>query len=94
LPENYPGDGVSLWPVLSGKGERAKENVYVWYKGRTWARSVDYGVLLTNKTKKYEYQKFTGHFEKKKLDLESVSEQERTVLSNLKSVIDDLAWGR
>jgi len=94
LPENYPGDGVSLWPVLSGKGQRFKNNVYVWYKGKTWARNVDYGVLLTNKTKKYEYQKFTGHFEKARTDMASAAEEEKALLSNLQAVIDDLARPR
>ena len=91
LPENYPGDGVSLWPVLSGKGERVKEHVYVWYRGETWARNVDYGVLLNNKNNKYTYQKFTGHFAKKTLKCDDLAEREQTVLTNLKSVIDDMA---
>ncbi|MBT4263973.1 MAG: sulfatase-like hydrolase/transferase [Deltaproteobacteria bacterium] len=89
LPENYPGDGVSLWPVLSGKGERVKKHVYVWYNGQTWARNVDYGVL--NKGKRYTYQKFNGHFEKQNLTLDSLPEREQTELAKLKNVIDDLA---
>ena len=90
LPENYPGDGVSLWPVLSGKGERVKEHIYVWHRGQTWARNVDYGVLLNNKKNEYTYQKFSGHYEKKNLKFDSVSEREKTELAKLKSVIDEL----
>jgi arylsulfatase A len=90
LPENYPGDGVSLWPVLSGKGERVKDHVYIWYSGKTWARNVDHGVLLHNKNNKYVYQKFAGHFEKKTITLDSLPEREKTAFTKLKSVIDAL----
>lgn len=91
LSDDYPGDGVSLWPVLSGEGGRHKEQVYVWYKGKTWARTVDYGVLRTNKSNRFDYQKFSGHFEKTKMELASVSEPERAVLARLKAVIEDLS---
>jgi len=91
LPDDYPGDGVSLWPVLSGEGGRHKEQVYIWYKGKTWARTVDYGVLRTNKSNHFTYQRFSGHFEKTKLEEASIPEPERAVLTRLKTVIEDLA---
>ena len=91
LPDNYPGDGVSLWPVLSGKGERVKKNVYIWYRGQTWARNVEYGVLLQNRSKKYTYQKFKDHFSTDSVDFDSATEREKTVFTNLKKVIDDMA---
>lgn len=93
LPENYPGDGVSLWPVLSGKGERVKENVYVWYQFHklTWVRNVDYGVLFKENKNEYSYQKFTGHFQKKDLKFDSLPEREQTELTKLKNVIHDMA---
>jgi hypothetical protein len=75
--------------VLSGKAKRVKKNVYIWYQGKTWARSVDYGVLLTNKTKKYQYQKFSGHFDITKLNAKSFTETEQLEFVRLKEVIDD-----
>ena len=91
LPENYPGDGVSLWPVLSGKGERAKDNVYIWYKGLTWARDVEHGVLLKNSTNEYKYQQFSGLFEEKKVNFYTAGERDKTAFTNLKNVIDKMA---
>lgn len=90
LPKDYPGDGVSLWPLLSGKGERKKENIYIWYKGKTWARTVDYGVLLDNKSNKFTYQKFKGHFTTKKLSLVNTTEKEKNILKRLQTVIEDM----
>jgi len=91
LPENYPGDGVSLWPVLSGKGDRVKKNVYVWYKGRTWARNVDLGVQLLNAKQQYAYQKFSGHFSTETVEFDASIESEKAVLRDLKKVIDDMS---
>jgi len=91
LPENYPGDGVSLWPVLSGKGARVKKNVYVWYRGRTWARNVDFGVQLLNAKQQYTYQKFSGHFSTETVEFASATGREKAVLTDLKKAIDDMA---
>ena len=91
LPENYPGDGVSLWPLLSGEGTRVKNAVYIWFKGKTWARTVDYGVLLDNKKNTFTYQKFAGHFDASEIALDQASESEKAILKNLKTMIEDLA---
>ena len=90
LPENYPGDGVSLWPVLSGSGERTKGNIYIWYKGRVWARNVDIGVHLTIETQQYKYQKFTGHFSTETVGFDSLAENEKAAYTKLKNIIDEM----
>jgi len=94
LPADYPGDGVSLFPVLSGEGKRTKKNIYIWYRGKTWARTVDYGVLLDNKTGKYQYQEFSGHYEMTEVALDAVSERSNTTLRKLQRVIEELAKTR
>lgn len=97
LPENYPGDGVSLWPVLSGAGKRTKEHVYFWFnhapkqKKVTWVRNVDFGVLLDRNKQTTTFQKFPGQFSTETAQLDSASERERAVFSNLKKVIEDMA---
>ncbi|NQZ60424.1 MAG: sulfatase-like hydrolase/transferase, partial [Lentisphaeraceae bacterium] len=91
LPENYPADGVSLWPLLSAKATRQKKHIYIWYKGQTWARTVDYGVFVNNKTQTYQYQKFNGHYDMKEIYLETASKKEKSILSNLRNVIEDMA---
>lgn len=94
LPENYPNDGVSLWPVLSGAGERTKEHVYIWFNhGRrkyTWVRNVDFGVHLDRTKQRYTYQEFSSHFSTKAVPLDSATERERAVFTNLKKVMEDM----
>lgn len=94
LPADYPGDGVSLLPILSGKGKRTKKNIYIWYRGKTWARTVDYGVMLDNEKGTYQYQKFSGHYEMEKVDPNAVGEKANTTLRKLQRVIEDLAKTR
>lgn len=96
LPKNYPNDGVSLWPVLSGKGERTKDHVYIWFnhitqEKYTWARNLDFGVLLDREKQEYTFQKFPSHFSTNAVQLDSASEMEKAVFSNLKKVIEDMA---
>ncbi len=91
LPDGYPGDGVSLWPLLSGAGDRKKDSVYIWYRGLTWARTVDYGVLLNNKKNKFTYQKFNGHFSTTNLSLSDATEKEHAIFKNLQTIIEDMA---
>ena len=91
LPENYPQDGVSLWPALSGTGERVKDNIYIWYKGKTWVRTKEYGVLYDSKSEQYRYQAFEGYFSSQTVNLKDVSEAENRVFTQLKAVIDDMA---
>ena len=81
LPNDYPGDGVSLWPVLSGKGKRTKDYVHIWYNSlnrekHTWVRNLDYGVYLDRNKGSYTYQKFTGHFSTETVDYEVLPESE------------------
>ncbi|EDM26949.1 arylsulphatase A [Lentisphaera araneosa HTCC2155] len=90
LPDNYPGDGLSLWPTLSGKGTRNKKQIYIWYfKGGEWARNVNHGVL--KKDDKITYQKFPAHFVEEKVNFDSVSEKDQAIFTNLKQVIDEMA---
>ena len=89
LPDAYPGDGVSLWPVLSAKGARIKNNIYVWYRGEAWARTIDYGVLHNIENKTYQFQKFNGHYGMTEVAIDSISDTEKTILTNLKGLIDD-----
>ena len=96
LPESYPDDGVSLWPVLSGEGERTKDHVYIWYSfppqaKYTWVRNVDFGVHLDRTTQEYTFQKFPSHFSTNAVQLDSVTEREKVVFSNFKKVIEDMA---
>jgi len=97
VPENYPGDGVSLWPVLSGKGGRIKEYVYIWLnyapkqKNFTWVRNVDCGVHLDRNKQEVTFQKFPSQFSTETVQLDSATEMERAVFSNLKNVMDDMA---
>ena len=92
LPENYPGDGLSLWPVLAGTGKRNKEYVYIWYfRFTTWVRNKDFGVLRSRPSQTVRYQKYPSLFASETLDFDSASETERAVLQGLKQVMDELA---
>ncbi|WDE97349.1 sulfatase-like hydrolase/transferase [Lentisphaera profundi] len=90
LPDNYPGDGLSLWPTLLAKGTRDKKQIYIWYyKGSFWARNISHGVLLGKSGT--TYQKFPSHFETKELQFASSSERDQATFTNLKQVIDEMA---
>jgi len=92
LPENYPGDGLSLWPVLAGTGKRNKEYVYIWYfRFTTWVRNRDLGVLRGRPSQTVRYQKYPSLFESETLDFDSATEMEQAVLQKLKKVMDEMA---
>ena len=92
LPENYPGDGLSLWPVLSGRGERNKEYVYIWYfRSNTLVRNKDYGLLCARKNRNISYWKHLSHYNSKKIELESATEAEQAEFKKLEKVLDEMA---
>jgi len=92
LPENYPGDGLSLWPVLSGTGERNKEYVYIWYfRFNTWVRTKDLGLLCSRKNRGISYWKYPSHFETQKLEFDSATEEEQAESKKLEKVLDDMS---
>jgi len=92
LPENYPGDGLSLWPVLSGSGERNKEYVYIWYfRFNTWVRTKDLGLLCSRKHRAITYQRYPDHYASETLEFDSATESEKVVLKKLEKVLDDMS---
>lgn len=92
LPENYPGDGLSLWPVLAGTGERNKEHVYIWYfRFNTWVRTKDLGLLCSRENGAISYWKYPSHYETQRLESSSATEEEQVVLKRLEKVLDDMS---
>jgi len=92
LPESYPGDGLSLCPVLSGTGKRNKEYVYIWYfRFNTWVRTKDLGLICSRKHRAITYQKYPGHYASQKLEFDSATEPEQAVLKKLEKVLDDMS---
>jgi arylsulfatase A len=89
LPENYPGDGVSLWPFLSDGGSRQKDHVGVWYKGKTWIRTLDYGVLYSAQDQTYTYQQFTGHYKVKDVNPPEATPDAQEEFARLRQVVED-----
>ena len=98
LPEDYPGDGVSLWPVLSGTGGsggtggRVKEHVYIWYfRGWMMVRNQHFGVRRGHASQQAEYSKYSGHYSREKVEIDSATEREQAAIGKMKKVMDDMA---
>lgn len=57
LPENHPGDGVSLLPLLRGEGELARENLFIHHEPR-WPTSRPARYAFDRRWKYYEDGRF------------------------------------
>jgi arylsulfatase A len=88
LPEGDPGDGVSLVPILNDKvGERKKEKIYIWYKGRVMVRNKDYSLVAKANGSKPMFKKHSGPFEEESLEGSTLSETEEVIKENFMATL-------
>jgi len=76
LPPDYPGDGVSLVPVFSGKEEMSRENLFIHYEPR-WPTATPARYAFDRRWKLYEsggfYDMRTDPLEQRALNVEGLS---------------------
>lgn len=82
LPANYPGDGLSLSPVLFKKGTRNKEFVFLKYDAKICLRNIDVGIIPQRK-KGYQLLKYNGPYDSEPVDPANLLEKDRAFIENL-----------
>jgi arylsulfatase A len=94
LSSEDPRDGVSFWPSLNGEPRQAKDYIYMWYEGKTWARTKSLGVIVDPIQGSTSYEKYVDHYKVTRQDLGDYSEDDQATLSFLEEEISRLAKTR
>ncbi len=92
LPSDRTIDGVSLVPTLKGKGTRSKPHVYIWYAGKTLARTEKY--MYRVQKGKTDFFSFTGPYEPTEIKISDLSGDAKKAYDELKKVTEDMAKTR
>jgi arylsulfatase A len=95
LPANYPGDGVSIVPVLQNKASaRKKDWIYIWYRGQVMVRNTHYSLLANTDGSNAKFIRYKGPFDGEKLAESALSEPERVIQGQFKATMTRLAKTR
>lgn len=99
LPEGYPGDGVSLVPVLTGDESRNRPWVYVWYSGprdpgQIFARTREYKYLCGIDLSESRFFQAETPFAEEELKIDVLDEEQQRILEMLRSVVLEFAATR
>ena len=94
LPSGYPGDGVSLLPVLRHEETRKKEFVYIWYRGQVIVRNRDYSLLARKDGSNARLTRYRGQFEGEQLRNAGLSQTERALKKSFQNQLTRLAETR
>jgi arylsulfatase A len=86
LPQDYPGDGVSLVPVMSGEEELSRENIFIHYEPR-WPTAAPARYAFDRRWKLYEgggfYDMHTDPLEQHALDVDALDAEAAAAYSAL-----------
>lgn len=95
LPSNYPGDGASLIPVLSGDARvRQKDWIYIWYRGQVIVRNKQYSLLAKADGSNAKLTRYQGQFDGKEIADSALSESERAIKDQFEAKLAELAKTR
>ena len=95
LPQNYPGDGSSIVPVLQGNASaRKKDWLYNWYRGQVMVRNKQYSLLAKTDGSDATLTRYKGPFDGEKLEDATLSETERAVKEQFEATLARLAKTR
>ncbi|MEH6584193.1 MAG: sulfatase-like hydrolase/transferase [Halioglobus sp.] len=93
LPQDYPGDGVSLVPVLSGDGELSRENIFIHYEPR-WPAAKPARYAFDRRWKLYEggdfFDMLSDPLEKNPLAVAELDQTVSLAYQALQSRIDSM----
>lgn len=96
LPENYPGDGSSIVPVLQDNDEsaRRKDWIYIWYRGQVMVRNKQYSLLAKTDGSDARLTRYKGPFDGEKLEDSALSDPERDIKEQFEATLSRLAKTR
>ena len=95
LPDHYPGDGVSLLPVLKSEvGVRKKDWVYLWYQGQVMVRNQHYSLLAKRDGSDAQLIRYQGPFDGSKIGAQELTDQEKTLKSDFEKILRTRAKAR
>lgn len=95
LPAGYPGDGVSILPVLENKeGVRKKDWIYIWYRGQIMVRNKEYSLVAKLDGSKAKLTRYKGAFDGVEVAPGDFSEDEKKLKAEFEKVFDQRRTAR
>ena len=95
LPENHPGDGASIVPVLRNQaGARKKDWVYIWYRKQVMVRNKQYSFVAKQDGSNAALTRYEGSFNGTKLKDSALTKTERALKKQFEATIARLAKAR
>jgi len=95
LPENDPGDGSSIVPVLRGDAsERTKEWIYIWYRGQVMVRNRHYSLVAKTDGSDAKLTRYRGPYDGQTLEDGELTETEQRLKKNFETTLQRLAKSR
>lgn len=96
FPEEDPGDGVSLVPVLQNISEtRKKESIYMWYRGRSvMVRNKTHSLVCQPDGSAAKFVRYAGPFDGTNVAPDSFTEEELRLKESFEAIRARLAKTR
>jgi arylsulfatase A len=95
LPDNYPGDGSSITPILKNNAKaRKKDWIYIWYRGKVMVRDKQYSLVANADGSNATLTRYAGAFDGKKLAAPQLSQAEREIQQQFEGTLSKLAKTR
>ena len=95
LPKGYPGDGVSMMPVLQNSESRRKKDwIYIWYRGQVMVRNKLYSLVAKTDGSNANLIRYAGPFEGKRLNNAKLSARESEIKQQFEATLSRLARTR
>ncbi len=95
LPEDYPGDGISILPILQDKADaRKKDWIYIWYRGEVMVRNEQYEVRAQENLARPTFTRYEGPFNGKQVNESDLTEQEQAIEEQFMATLARLAKTR
>ena len=95
LPSSYPGDGVSILPILKDDaGSRKKDWIYIWYRGQVMVRNKQYSLLAKSDGSNAMLTRYSGPFSGESLTDRELSQAERALKQEFAITMQKLAKTR
>jgi arylsulfatase A len=91
LPDKYAGDGKSLMPIFTEKGERNKDYVYVWYRGKVMVRNKAFSLVAKTDGSDAKFIRYKGPYDGENLADGAMSEPERVIKAGFMKTLKDMA---
>ena len=95
VPEQYPGDGSSLMPILRGNEvQRKKDWIYIWYRGQVMVRNKKYSLVSKLDGSKPKFTRYKGPFDGTQLQNSQLSQEELGVKAKFEQIRKRMAKER